>query len=319
MKICMIAPGELPIPPKGWGGVEALIWNYKGELENQGHEVVITNTKDLRSVIQAVNAWKPDFVHLQYDVYADIMPYIQAPVKAMTSHYPYLDYPDMRKDYEWIFHKFCQNHSYIFTLSELNNFHFKSFGAREDLLWAWTYGVNSENFNFNLNPSLPERTLCLGKVEPRKQQAYLQTLNANIDFAGPVVDNKFNQTDSSCLGMWSRDQVYNELTEYANLILFSDGEAAPQVTAEALLAGCGLVVSKEASANLDESLPFVDVVDRTTIDSETLIKTIEKNRINSIKHRKEIRKYGLETFDLKDCVSRYIEKIEELRNKNVGI
>ena len=44
------------------------------------------------------------------------------------------------------------------------------------------------------------------------------------------------------------------LTNYANMILFSDGEAAPQVTCEALLSGIGLVVSKEASANLDASL-----------------------------------------------------------------
>ena len=60
MKICMIGPGEMSIPPDGWGGVEALIWNYKLELEKQGHEVGITNSKDLNGVVQAVNEWKPD-------------------------------------------------------------------------------------------------------------------------------------------------------------------------------------------------------------------------------------------------------------------
>ena len=39
---------------------------------------------------------------------------------------------------------------------------------------------------------------------------------------------------------------------------------------------------------------------------------IRKNRENSLKHRKEIREYGLENFDISKCVSRYVEKIEEL-------
>jgi len=311
MKIGIIGPGELPIPPEGWGGVEALIWNYKVELEKQGHEVGITNTKDLNAVVGAMNSWEPDFVHLQYDVYADIMPYIKAPAKAMTSHYPYLDYPSMRRDYEWIFHKFCQNHSHIFTLSDLNNEQFKSFGAREDLLWTWIYGVNSENFRFEEEAAMPDRTICLGKIEPRKQQVLLQFLSENIDFAGPHVDPRFNKDDKSYLGVWTREQVYNDLTNYANMILFSDGEAAPQVTCEALLSGIGLVVSTEASANLDASLPFIDVVDRS-IEYSELKEIIRKNRENSLKHRKEIREYGLENFDISKCVSRYVEKIEEL-------
>jgi len=311
MKIGIIGPGEMPIPPEGWGGVEALIWNYKLELEKQGHEVGITNTKDLNAVVGAMNSWEPDFVHLQYDVYADIMPYIKAPAKAMTSHYPYLDYPSMRKDYEWIFHKFCQNHSNIFTLSDLNSEHFKSFGAKEDLLWTWIYGVNTENFKFEDEASLPDKTICLGKIEPRKQQAYLQFLNENIDFAGPHVDTRFDKNDGSYLGVWTRDQVYNDLTNYANMILFSDGEAAPQVTCEALLSGIGLVVSKEASANLDTSLPFIDVVDRSIAYTD-LKEIIKKNRENSLKYRKEIREYGMENFDISKCVSRYVAKIEEL-------
>ena len=318
MKICMIGPGEMPIPPEGWGGVEALIWNYKLELEKQGHEVGITNSKDLNGVVQVVNEWKPDFVHLQYDVFADIMPYIQAPAKAMTSHYPYLDYPSMRKDYEWIFHKFCENHSNIFTLSDLNNHHFKTFGAKEDLLWTWIYGVNSESFKFSEEATLPEKTICLGKIEPRKQQAYLQFINENIDFAGPHVDQRFNPDDGSYLGVWTRDQVYNDLTNYANMILFSDGEAAPQVTCEALLSGIGLVVSKEASANLDHSLPFIDVVDRSIKYTE-LKEIIKNNRENSLKYRKEIREYGLENFDISKCVSRYTKKVEELIKNNDSI
>jgi hypothetical protein len=294
-----------------------LIWNYKLELEKQGHDVKVTNTKDLSDVVRTVNYWKPDFVHLHYDVYADIMPYIVAPVRAMTSHYPYLDFPDKRNNYEWIFHKFAQNHSHVFSLSDRNNEHFKSFGTKEDLLWTWVYGVNSKMFSFQETPAYPDKTICLGKVEQRKQQAKLQTLNENIDFAGPYSDNNFQKNDSY-LGVWTREQVYCELTNYANMILFSDGEAAPQVTAEALLAGIGLVVSKEASANLDESLPFIDVVDRSISDNE-LKDVIRKNRVNSIKHRKDIKQYGFDIFDLSKCVLKYTDRVKEIRESGVSI
>jgi autotransporter strand-loop-strand O-heptosyltransferase len=37
MKICQVTPGLIPIPPNGWGAVEKIIWEYKINLESQGH------------------------------------------------------------------------------------------------------------------------------------------------------------------------------------------------------------------------------------------------------------------------------------------
>ena len=328
MRICLIGPGIQPIPSSGWGGVEALIWNYKIELEKQGHEVMIQNKwlgnnlevdpEIITTAIQEVNDWNPDFTHLHYDHYADIMPRITSP-RAITSHYPYLDYPAKRQGYEWILHKFCQNHSNIFTLSDLNGQQFEQFGADKSLLWKWIYGVNSEGFRFAEDASLPTRTICLGKVEPRKQQAVLQSLNENIDFAGPLADPRFIKEDPSYIGSWSRDQVHSELTNYANMILFSDGESAPQVTAEALLSGIGLVVSKESSANLDGSLPFIDIVDRETVTAIELKQIIKSNREKSLRHRKEIRAYGLENFDITKCVQKYVSRIQDLIKEDASI
>ena len=44
MKIAIVGPGIMPIPPTGWGAVEILIWDQKLALEELGHEVRIVNT-----------------------------------------------------------------------------------------------------------------------------------------------------------------------------------------------------------------------------------------------------------------------------------
>ena len=50
MKIVLIGPGIMPIPPTGWGAVEILVWDTKIALEKLGHEVLIINTKNGRPV-----------------------------------------------------------------------------------------------------------------------------------------------------------------------------------------------------------------------------------------------------------------------------
>ena len=45
MKISIVGPGIMPIPPTGWGAVEILIWDQKLALEKLGHQVDIVNTK----------------------------------------------------------------------------------------------------------------------------------------------------------------------------------------------------------------------------------------------------------------------------------
>lgn len=41
LNICQVTPGLLPIPPKGWGAIEKIIWQYKLSLERLGHIVDI--------------------------------------------------------------------------------------------------------------------------------------------------------------------------------------------------------------------------------------------------------------------------------------
>ena len=75
MKISIIGPHS-PIPPIGWGAVETLIWDMKLSLDELGHEVQIVNIGDPQEIIRRVNSFSPDFVHINYDDWVFLYPYI---------------------------------------------------------------------------------------------------------------------------------------------------------------------------------------------------------------------------------------------------
>ena len=54
MRISIIGP-PLPIPPKGWGAVESLIWDYKINLGQLGHSVQILNDPDPNKMLQQLS------------------------------------------------------------------------------------------------------------------------------------------------------------------------------------------------------------------------------------------------------------------------
>ena len=60
MKISIIGPGLMPIPQKGWGAVESLIWDMANALKDLGQEVQIINTTDGDKVLAAINEFNPD-------------------------------------------------------------------------------------------------------------------------------------------------------------------------------------------------------------------------------------------------------------------
>ena len=53
MKITQVTPGLISIPPKGWGAIEKIIWNYKLQFEKMGHtcDIKYLNDVDLDSDI----------------------------------------------------------------------------------------------------------------------------------------------------------------------------------------------------------------------------------------------------------------------------
>ena len=311
MKISIIGPGLMPIPPKGWGAVESLIWDMANALKDLGQEVQIINTTDGNKVLAAINEFNPDFVHINYDDFIVLYPHITQP-KAMTSHFGYLERPDMMNGYVNIFNKFQDMKPNVFCLSEgIKNIYRIFSNFPEDKLFVTPNGVNVDAFNFKEEPEYPHRSMYLAKVDYRKRQHLFQNI-PTLWFAGNIVDERYD-TKNNYLGEWSKEQLYKELTDYGNLVLLSDGEAHSLVIMEAFAAGLGVVISEYATANLDVDREFITVIPEKKIkDIEYVEGQIIRNREYSIHHRQEILEYGKQFEWKKMLKEHYLPSVEKL-------
>ena len=310
MKIALIGPGIMPIPPTSWGAVEILIWQYKCFLEKHGHHVDVYNTKDLESVSKNINVGNYDFVHLQYDEYAGFFSNTLDVPFCTTTHYGYIMKPDFWDSYYTNIYEQTFQSTSILALSEniMNKYLQSGYGGYIDYL---RNGAEVYSFDFD-SSSGNNKALVLGKIEPRKRQSDIASRcnsKCEIDFVGPIVDSNFRENETCrYLGEWSKPELYQNLTNYSTLVLFSDGEAAPLVVPEALSAGLSVVVSECASANLNRELPYVTVIPDGDVPDD-FSDIVRKSCDENIKHRGDIRKMAEEYFDWDVIVDEYVDKI----------
>ena len=308
MKIALIGPGIMPIPPEGWGGVEHLIWNFHNQLKKDGDEVTIINTKDLHKIVNTINSGKFDAVHLHYDQYANIMPYIECDRKMITSHYPYLENPEPQ--YEFLYDLLKDSKSHIVSLSDRIKDEFVRRGI--DDVSVLPCGIETDLYSLD-DVVHSDRSIVVGKLEPRKRQAFLQKKGLNIDFIGNNADPSFDIDDPCYFGEQSKQDIMDNLTSYANMVLLSSGEAHPFVCLEGMAAGLGLVLSEQSTANLDLSQPFITVIPDDKLEDISYLKDkIQENRKISISMRNEIREYCRTNFDWSSIIKKYKEIINKL-------
>ncbi len=301
----------MPIPPTAWGAVEILVWDTKNALEELGHEVQIINTKDYRQIINGINAFVPDFVHVHYDEFIPIMPYIQYPA-AITSHFGYLERREMFNGYINVAKEFQRLKPVVFCLSEgIKKVYNVMFDVPKENTYVTPNGVNLDRFRRSTDPEYPDRSLYLAKIDYRKRQHLFQSIDS-LWYAGNLADNRFD-TDKNYLGEWSKDTLYEQLTDYGNLVLLSDGEAHPLVCMEALAAGLGVVVCQWGAANLDLDKEFITVIPEDKINDIDFVEdAIIKNREYSINNREEIIQYSKQ-FEWKEVLrNHYIPSVEKV-------
>ena len=301
----------MPIPPTAWGAVEILVWDTKNALEELGHEVQIINTKDYRQIINGINAFVPDFVHVHYDEFIPIMPYIQYPA-AITSHFGYLERREMFNGYINVAKEFQRLKPVVFCLSEgIKKVYNVMFDVPKENTYVTPNGVNLDRFRRSMDPEYPNRSLYLAKIDYRKRQHLFQSIDS-LWYAGNLADNRFD-TDKNYLGEWSKETLYEQLTDYGNLVLLSDGEAHPLVCMEALAAGLGVVVCEWGKANLDLDKEFITVIPEDKINDIDFVEdAIIKNREYSINNREEIIQYS-KKFEWKEVLrNHYIPSVEKV-------
>lgn len=311
MKIAIIGPGLMPIPPTSWGAVEIIIWDYYQNLTKLGHEVKIFNTRDLQSVKNEIENSNFDFVHLHYDDYLEFFEDIKHPNFAVTSHYGYLSREEKYEWYYWkIFQAFIKTKHKIIALSDQIKQQYLKYNPNLNII-VQRNGASLLDFQFNEECNMPDRTLYLGRIEKRKlQHVYAPVDNLNIDFVGNNGLLTNLSKDNKFLGAWNKIDVYKNMTNYANLMLMSEGEAHALVCVEALAAGLGLVINEESAANLDKDKEFITIIPNNKIyDIKYISQKLNENRKTSITKRQEIRKYAQEKFNWEVIVKEYLNNI----------
>ena len=182
-------------------------------------------------------------------------------------------------------------------------------------------GINCASFRFATHATNP--AIVLGRIEKRKQQSLLahklKESDVKCDFAGPMGEDTgfiVNNRNTRYLGEWSREHIYENLTEYACLVLLSDGEGHAAVVSEAMAAGLSLVLSTESSHNLDLSKPWIYIVDR---EHDNLADVIAQATEQNYQYRTEIRQYCEENFDWNIIMPKYIAFLECIINETPSV
>jgi len=320
MKITLIGPGIMPIPPTGWGAVESIIWECSNELSELGYEGTILNTPNQDEIVSSLEEEQFDFIHIHYDVFYNLIPQIKKVCPnskiALSSHYPYIDQFEKHRfdEYDRIFNWMVSNSNsfYNFCVSEKDLEVFKSKNAEN--LYLFKTGIQHKDIRVSRLPNKMDRSVCVGKVDRRKMQFFYQEIET-IDFIGPIGDGFGFDSTKNYLGEWTKKQIYGNISEYANMILLSTGEnGTPLVLKEALIAGLGIVTSEYCAYELDTSLPFISVIPTDKLqDLEYVKNTLTENKTISLSMKDEIVKYGVSNFSWEKLITSYSENINNLK------
>lgn len=318
LRIALIGPGIMPIPPVGWGAVEQIIWDKAVLLRKLGHFVEIINTKNTEEIIEKVNLGNFDIAHVHYDHYWTVIPRLTAKVRCITSHYPYIDNPQKwpQDNYEPIFKVLVEltklPNTFLYPASEKDRQVFlQKGGADPSKVKLYKNGIPVDKYSVKEDPHFGNRTVCLAKIEKRKRQ-HLTYWHPNVDYIG-----KGDFHHPNFRGEIGHDILYKLLTDYGNLVMLSEGEnGTPLVVKEGMAAGLGCVLSKSAANELPPDLPWVTVLSEEDIAKPTLVETaIEQNRMTCRSMRTQIRNWVQENWDMETFLKEYVKDLSKVMGK----
>lgn len=313
MRIVLVGPGIMPIPPSGWGAVELLIWDHYNALKQLGHDVHIVNTPNRSEIIQQVNALNADVAHLHYDEHWDVVPHLTSSVALITSHYPYItDRSKWAGDgYERIVNGFGsisqRPSTYISCLNQSCMDMFASNGISVDKMLLTYNGIVPENIRFT-SQTQHITIICVAKLEERKRQYLTQNIS-NVVYVGKGTSNH-----PRFLGEWSRDRILQELTDYSGFILLSTEENDSLALKEALMAGLPAIVSEGVVKNVkftSDLYEYIHIVPESQMNEADLTQIISTHVTKCAGKKEVIRSLAVQSFSLENILVQYVNDIKK--------
>jgi len=309
MRIVLVGQGSLPIPPRGWGAVEHIIWEYAVRLRSRGHQVHIVNSKWRLAALRCallVRLRKVDVVHVhQSRVLRWLVPMVgKRALIVATCHEPIDIEPDEQTLEDLAL---CRHHM------PLNEGVARLIRSRREGAVVALLKNGTETDRFTTHLFGDGRAVCVGKVQKRKRQRELAKVlwqaGVPCDFVGPQGDDTLEEGTYDLWTEFDRETLRERLGVWSCLVLVSHAEGQALVVAEGLAAGLCVVVSPEAAQNLDTTQPFVFVAHGPEDWAAQTRAAIQANE----DLRKQARAYAQAHFDMDAIVKSYVWQLSQWR------
>lgn len=314
MRILLIAHGNDPVPPVGWGAVEQVIWQYYLRIQRRGIPVRILNVKHPWSTLFAallVIAKRYDVVHCHAEKPVRFLAWLNRYFNFLlvsTTHNP-LNPENLTKSELKALNRCFYSPFHLVLRDDIKQL----ITDRNPVAVCATLPNAVETEEFSLSPKGNGKAICVGRLQSRKRQIETAEVlcreGIECDFAGPD-RGEIKLTEAlqkGYLGEWSRENLHQKLSEYSCLVLMSDSEGQPLVVVEALAAGIPVVVSNACTGNLDLNQPFIFVANSFEELPGLVTQAIQLRDTLS----PDIRAYALAQFDYEAMVSRYITQLQQ--------
>lgn len=266
-RLLIVCPGNLSIPPEGWGAVELLIHESIPNYKAEGYEVWILNSRAYKDWKQAS---KQDFKLILNHSDADsprIRQHWPNAYVLTVTHYGLAAQPEKwHKSYRKVLRGLTSSDKIICLSPAIQNTFLEYFEAEKLLI-----SPNGSSFQANQERMSDGPILYLGKVEKRKRQYEVWNLFKNsgrdIIFAGPIIDErvlKLIKSEPSSklqfIGEIDRESLPLLFSRCSSLMLISEGEADALVLYEAQIAGLPILINSESLGSQDPRLPWVRLI-----------------------------------------------------------
>lgn len=265
--LLIIAPGDLSIPPVGWGAVETIINETIKTYELAGFEVSLLNSKSLLTWFRAKTK-SYDAILLHVDNYSRLAKifFNRTPIVCVT-HYGLILSPNLWHDSYQKTIKGLKNLAAIGCLSPEIRKVLTSHINPEKLFIS----SNGSEFNPKIGRNLNGPFIYLGKVEERKRQfeMFKKLVDSGVEvvFVGDIFDERVKsliESDSKAKeyfpGAWDRKTLSERLCEFRGLILISEGEADALVLYEAQMAGLPIFCNQRSIGAQNPELDWVSLI-----------------------------------------------------------